>query len=435
LTDLLLPDFRSDARAILDAALQAADAHHAVRRHLPLCPEFPFSQFRRVFLIAVGKAAGAMAAAAIEALPRVPDQTLVVTKTGHAEHAHPGWRVIESGHPLPDTESLRAANEIRALVIGLGKDDLVLLAVSGGASALVAAPQPPVTLEDKQRTTNLLLRAGADIFELNAVRKHLSFLKGGRLAALAAPATVLNLLLSDVVGDIAEVVGSGLAAPDPSTFADAIAVLHKYGLYDRVPNVVRRHLADGVAGVIPETPKENDPAFRHVRRLVVGSNRLALEAAAGKAIALGYHTIIHSSTLTGETRIVAADFTALLHQLTTGLPVCILAGGETTVTVRGSGKGGRNQEFALAAALELQGVPHVLLLSAGTDGTDGPTDAAGAIATGDTVERAEALGLSARDHLERNDSYPFFDALGDLVKTGPTGTNVMDIQIMLAQKS
>lgn len=428
-------DLRGDARVILNAALEAADARHAVRRHLPLCPEFPFTRFRRVFLIAVGKAAAAMAVATIETLPRVPDHTLVVTKTGHAEYARPEWQVIESAHPVPDAQSLRAANEIRRLLTGIGKDDLVLLAVSGGASALVSAPEPPITLEDKRTTTDLLLRAGTDIFELNAVRKHLSFLKGGRLAALAAPATVLNLLLSDVVGDIAEVIGSGLAAPDPSTFADSIAVLRKYGLYDRVPDVVRRHLESGASGAIPETPKEGDPVFRNVHRLVVGSSWLALEAAAAKAAELGYRTIIHSSTLTGETRTVAAEFTALLKHRSHDMPVCILAGGETTVTVRGFGKGGRNQEFALAAALELQGVPGVLLLSAGTDGTDGPTDAAGAIATGDTVERAHALGLSARDYLERNDSYPFFDALGDLVKTGPTGTNVMDIQIMLAQKS
>lgn len=430
-----MSDLRTDARHILSAALEAADARHAIRRHLPQCPGFPFDRFRRILLVAVGKAAVAMAGAVREVLPRAPDRTLVVTKTGHAAEAHPDWRVIEASHPIPDAQSLRAAFEIRDLLSGLSQDDLVLLAVSGGASALVSAPHPPITLADKQQTTDLLLRAGADIFELNAVRKHLSFLKGGKLPALAAPATVMTLLLSDVVGDVPEVIGSGLASPDPSTFADALGVLRKYRLYDRVPDAVRKHLEAGLSGLVPETPKENDPVFRNVHTMVVGSNRLALEAAAAKASSLGYRTVIHSTDLTGETRTVAAEFASLLKDSNTATPACILAGGETTVTVHGPGKGGRNQEFALAAALEIAGVPGVLLLSAGTDGTDGPTDAAGAIATGETVERARALGLSARDHLERNDSYPFFAALGDLVKTGPTGTNVMDIQIMLVRRS
>jgi hydroxypyruvate reductase len=360
---------------------------------------------------------------------------VVVTKGGHAAEAGPGWQVIEAGHPIPDSESLRAAMEILELLAGLTESDLVILSVSGGASALLAAPQAPLTLGDKQRTTDLLLRAGADIYELNAVRKHLSFLKGGRLAALAAPATVVNLLLSDVVGDAPEVIGSGLAAPDPSTFADALAVLRKYDLQDRVPSAALRYLEDGSRGIAPESPKPKDVVFEKVRTMVVGSNQLALQAAAAKANALGYRTLIYSSKLTGETRAVAAQFTSLLKHQLIEAPVCVLAGGETTVTVSGSGKGGRNQEFALAAALEIAGLVNVLILSAGTDGTDGPTDAAGAIAAGDTVGRAQALGLDARDYLARNDSYPFFEALDDLVKTGPTGTNVMDIQIMLVQRN
>lgn len=379
-----------------------------------------------------------MAAAVTAVLPEPPFHTLVVTKTGHAGAPPSGWEVIEAGHPIPDSESLRAAIRIRHLLSGLTPEDLVILTVSGGASALLAAPESTITLEDKQRTTQLLLHAGADIHELNAVRKHLSFLKGGKLAALAAPATVLNLLLSDVVGDPPAVIGSGLAAPDTGTFSDALAILTKYHLDNRVPLTVRQHLVSGSQADIPETPKANDPVFRSVHTLVVGSNHLALQAAAAQAKILGYETLLHSSALVGETQTVAGQLTALLRSQVTrsrNLPLCILAGGETTVTVHGSGKGGRNQEFALAAALSITDLENVLVLSAGTDGTDGPTDAAGAIATTDTLARARAAGLSARDHLDRNDSYPFFEALGDLVKTGPTGTNVMDIQILLAQKN
>ncbi len=429
---------RLDARAILDAALEAADASHAVRRWFTRGPSFPCAHFRRVLVLSVGKAALAMATAIEESLPHPAAHTLVVTKIGHAPDAPAAWEVIEAGHPIPTSESLRAALRIRELLHGLTEPDLVLLAVSGGASALIAAPQPPITLEDKQLTTQLLLHAGADIGELNTVRKHLSFLKGGRLAALAAPATVLNLLLSDVIGDPPDVIGSGLAAPDPSTFSDALAILRTRKLEARVPPAVLQYLQQGLDGDIAETPKPQDLVFKTVHTVVVGSNHLALEAAAAKAKALGYRTLIHSSTLTGETRSTAAQLTTLLQSEMkdpANLPLCILAGGETTVTVRGSGKGGRNQEFSLAAAIQIAGLHHVLVLSAGTDGTDGPTDAAGAIATGDTLQCAETLGLSAADHLNRNDSYPFFEALDDLIKTGPTGTNVMDIQIMLAQKN
>jgi glycerate 2-kinase len=440
-----LKNLRHDAHTILKTALRAADAREAVYRHLSSttselrCGQtlISLSDFDRIHLLSVGKAAMGMATAVAESIPRPLAHAIVVTKAGHAPHAHAHWEIIEAGHPIPDGESLRAALRIREILYPLSHRDLVILAVSGGASALLAAPQPPVTLEDKQLTTQLLLHAGADIYELNAVRKHLSFLKGGRLAALAAPATVSNLLLSDVIGDPPAVIGSGLAAPDPSTFDEAISVLHAYKLEDRQPASVKTFLAGGARGAVPETPKANDPVFENVNTVVVGSNRLALEAASNAAQALGYNTLIHSTTLTGETREVAAQLTAILRaqMAAGGLPLCILSGGETTVTVHGHGKGGRNQEFALAAALDISGLDGVLFLSVGTDGTDGPTDAAGAIATGDTLDRARAAGLNAGDHLQRNDSYPFFETLGDLVKTGPTGTNVMDIQIMLAQKS
>ena len=328
---------------------------------------------------------------------------------------------------------MEASKAIRDLLRELNARDLLLVAISGGASALLPAPPAPVTLAAKQKTTDLLLRAGANITDLNAVRKHLSTLKGGGLASLAYPATIVSLLLSDVIGDSLDVIGSGLTAPDKSTLSDALAVLEKYGVMNRVPNSVRARFMTGVA----ETPKPGDPIFKNVHNVVIASNRIALSAAANRAKSLGYRPLILSSMLEGETREVARVHAQIVREVIySGNPVvppaCIVSGGETTVTVRGTGKGGRNQEFALAAAVAIAGSPNALILSGGTDGTDGPTDAAGAIATGATIRRAHALGLNAAEHLRDNNSYPFFDALHDLVKTGPTGTNVMDIHLLLA---
>ena len=386
----------------------------------------PAGEFDRIILIAVGKAACPMAAAVQEIAGDRLDTALVVTKKGHA--ALGSCNVIEAGHPVPDANSLRASETVTRMVHLLGERDLLILGISGGASALLSAPAAPVTLADKQQTTDLLLRAGATINELNAVRKHLSTLKGGRLAALAYPAKIVSLILSDVIGDPLDVIASGLTIADPTTLEDARAVLLKHGLWDHVPESVRKRLEAG-----PETPKPGDPIFQNVENVIIGSNRLALEAAGVKAEALGYNTKILSSTVEGEARLVAREHAEILNR--TVPPACILSGGETTVTVRGTGKGGRNQEFALAAALEIDGRDNLAILCAGTDGSDGPTDAAGAFACSDTVKRAIQLGLDPVDHLERNNSYPFFDLLGDLVKTGPTGTNVMDVNIMLARKS
>ena len=379
-----------------------------------------------------------MCAAAAGVIGRRLTGGIVVTKHGHAAESIPGLDVVEAGHPIPDEPGLAAANAITSLLRELNARDLLVVAVSGGASALLPSPKPPVTLEAKQKTTGLLLRAGADIGEINAVRKHLSLLKGGQLASLAYPATVVSLLLSDVIGDVLETIGSGLTAPDKSTFADALGVLQKYSLEKRVPATVLRHLQLGAKGKIAETPKEGDPVFKKVHNVVVASNRLALQAAAVEAKRLGYRPLILSSTIGGETR-EAADMHAqiLREAISSGNPVpppaCILSGGETTVSIKGNGKGGRNQEFALAAAIEIAGLENALVLSAGTDGTDGPTDAAGAIATGDTIKQALAKGLHARSHLNNNDSYPFFDAIDSLVKTGPTGTNVMDLHVLLTR--
>jgi glycerate 2-kinase len=425
---------REHALAIFDAAVRAAHGADAVRHHLAGNRDW-LSEFDRVFLVSAGKAALEMAAATEEICgPRLTDG-IVVTKYGHA-HAAVRSRVYETGHPIPDEVGVAASKAVCKMLTGLTARDRVIVLVSGGASALLPAPAEPVTLDAKQKTTDLLLRAGATIGQLNAVRKHLSRLKGGRLAALAQPATVLGLLLSDVIGDRLDVIGSGPTAPDATTFKDAVEVLKTFDLLERVPHRVRRHLEAGLRGEIAETPKPGDRIFDNVQNVVVGSNRLALEAAARQARELGYEVIILSSCIEGEAREVArAHAERLRGAARRKQRICILSGGETTVTVRGAGKGGRNQEFALAAAIAIEDLDDVLVLSAGTDGTDGPTDAAGAIATGDTIARARTIGLNAREHLDRNNSYEFFDALGDLVRTGPTGTNVMDIHLMLAAGS
>ncbi len=393
--------------------------------------------FDRIFLIAAGKAAVEMAVAVEKIVGERLAGGIAVTKHGHLTAQCRRVRAMEAGHPIPDADGIAAANTIRELLSELNRRDLLLVAISGGASALLSSPVKPITLRAKQKTTDLLLRAGANIRELNDVRKHLSSLKGGRLAAAAYPATVVSLLLSDVIGDPLDVIGSGPTAPDPTTFADAITILDRFKLLERVPQAIRERLERGAAHEIPETPKPGDPIFKNVHNIVIGSNRLALNAALRQAKALGYRSLILASTMQGETREVARVHAEILRELTASgnpipPPACILSGGETTVTVRGSGKGGRNQEFALAAAIAIDGLSNVLVLSAGTDGTDGPTDAAGAIATGSTVDRAQTMGIDAQEYLSRNDSYSFFSALGDLVKTGPTGTNVMDIHVLLA---
>jgi len=421
---------RQHARAIFDAALAAADPSRAVERHLA---RIDFSRFHNIYVLGAGKAGASMARACERVLGRRIATGLVNVKDGHTTRLR---RILlnECGHPEPDERGMHGAERIAALAAQAQRGDLVLCLISGGASALLPLPAPPVTLEEKRKLTGLLLAAGADIHEMNAVRKHLSRIKGGQLARLAAPARVESLLLSDVVGDNLDVIGSGPTAPDASTFADAAAVLKRYDLWRRAPKAVRVRIERGLRIEIPETPKPGDPAFRRVRNTVIGGNRLALTAAAARARELGYRTLILSSEIVGETREIARMHAAILREAAhTGHPVkppaCIISGGETTVTLTpdGNGLGGRNQEFALAAAIDLAGVPNTLVFSAGTDGTDGPTDAAGAIADGSTLAR----NPDARRYLDNHDSYRYFESLGDLVKTGPTHTNVMDVRIML----
>jgi glycerate 2-kinase len=414
---------KSDALAIFQAALAAADPAASTLKSLRQL-KLPLARFDRIFLVAVGKAAIGMAAAVENFVgPKLTDG-IALTKYGHTNRTLRLCKILEAAHPVPDTAGCQASQQIEQLLRTLNARDLLLTAISGGASALLSAPAAGISLRDKQRATDLLLRAGADIFELNAVRKHLSRLKGGQLAALAYPATVVSLLLSDVIGDPIDVIGSGPTAPDTSTFEEARNVLAKYNLFHRVPTSIRRRLESNSQ----ETPKPADPLFKNVRNVLTAGNRQALTAAAAKARTLGYRPLILSSKIQGEAKEVARVHAAILRDAPANS--CILSGGETTVTVKAKGKGGRNQEFALALALDIAGIPNVAALCAGTDGTDGPTDAAGAFVTGQTISDP----AKARRYLSENNSYEFFNPLGALIKTGPTGTNVMDINILLTQR-
>ena len=434
---------RKQAVAVFRAGLEAADPVAAVLRFLRVKQgrllagrrRYPLDAFDNVWVVGAGKAGAAMAQAVERVLGARIRGGLVNVKDGHLARLR-RIELNECGHPVPDGRGVRGAERIADIVRGAGKRDLIVCVISGGASALLPMPAAPVTLEEKRATTSLLLACGANIHEINAVRKHISRIKGGQLARLAYPAQVLALLVSDVVGDDLDVIGSGPTAPDASTFAGAQAILDKYGLRERIPAAVRERIERGVRGEIAETPKPGDPAFERTTNLIVGSNRLAVDAAARKARELGLRPVVLSTVIEGEAREVARMHAAIAREVrATGRPLkpplCLISGGETTVTLRGNGLGGRNQEFVLAAAIDLAGSNEVVVLSGGTDGTDGPTDAAGAIADGATLERAGRLGLDARQFLAENDSYRFFDALGDLLKTGPTGTNVMDLRLVL----
>ncbi len=432
---------RKQALLIFRAALAASDPEKAVRDHLAFDGRilragrrrYALSRFDRVRVIGAGKASAAMALAVERILGRRLAGGSVNVNDGGLRRK---GRVILNpcGHPVPDQRGVQGAEQIARIAAESGPRDLLIGVISGGASALMPDPAPPITLAQLQETTRQLLGCGATIHELNTVRKHISLLKGGGLARLAAPATMIALILSDVIGENLDVIGSGPTAPDSSTFADAARVFEKYSL--RPPEAVRDRIQEGVAGRISETPKPGDPIFARVQNLVIGSNRLAIDAAARQARALGYRPLVLSTFIEGEARDIASMHAAIVKEIrATGRParppVCVLSGGETTVTVLGRGKGGRNQEFVLSAAIALENVPGVTVFSAGTDGIDGPTDAAGAIADASTMSRARAAGLDPRAFLAANDSYHFFEGLQSLIKTGPTGTNVMDIRVLL----
>lgn len=456
---------RLDAESIFRAAVARVDPGPMVERALRIekgvsgLPDelvvrstdgedtrYDLGRFDRIWATGMGKASARMAIGLESALDQRLSGGIIAVKAGHTEPlGH--IRLVESGHPVPDQRSVAAADRIlnfgESMGTKLGIRDLVIVLVSGGGSSLLCSPAPGLDLDDKIATTRLLLACGATINEVNCVRKHLSAVKGGRLATALGPAQVLTLILSDVIGDDLDAIASGPTVPDPTTYADALGIVGRYGLVDKLPASVLSHLRKGVAGGPDgpaETPKPGDPVFERTRTVLVGTNRLALIAAEEQAMHLGYHTMVLSSRLSGEARELAHAFVGIGKDIAASgfplqRPACIIAGGESTVTLRGSGKGGRNQEMALAFMLALGRSPKdggaLTFLSAGTDGNDGPTDAAGAVVDLELYHAAQKAGLDPGAALAANDSYTFFSSAGGHIKTGPTNTNVCDVQVLL----
>lgn len=444
----LLSRMRSQAQEIFHASLRPVDPYEAVRRFFRLQGNalvlgrkdeektvLNLQAFSRIFLVGAGKATAPMARAVEDLLEGRIHKGIINVKYGFAETLR-YTEVIEAGHPLPDHKGLEGTRRILDLLKSAGEGDLVIALISGGGSALLPLPAGTIALEEKHALTGQLLECGARIDEINALRKHISLSKGGQMARAAFPATTVTLMLSDVVGDKMDVIASGPFVPDQSTFEEAWAILEKYELRD-IPESIRTHLRKGREGGIPETPKPGDEVFSRVHARIVGSNLLALQGAREKAEAMGYKTLILSSMVEGETKEVARVHTAIAKEILSSgqplqAPACVISGGETTVTIRGKGLGGRNQEFCLAAALDLTELPaRVVVLSGGTDGNDGPTEAAGAVVDPGTVQRGVRAGMIAAACLRNNDSFRFFQKTGDLLITGPTKTNVMDVRLVL----
>jgi len=428
-----------DAHGIFEAAVRGVQAPQLVASSNPGdWAHEPLSAYQSVRVVGMGKAALAMAGVVEQHLGDAVHGGCVVVPEGYPAalpEACPAPRVIdvvEGGHPVPTSESVLGARRIEAQAEAASAGDLVLVLVSGGGTALSSRPVEPLELADLKRTYHLLLRSGVDVHRMNAVRKHLTGLGGGQLARTAQPAHVSTLIISDVVGDEYSVIASGPTVPDPSTYEDAMRVLYTRDLWTEVPAPVRTHLSEGARGLRPETPKAGAECFAHTTNTLLGTNGTALSAAKEAAVARGYHVRAVTGAVEGEARTVGKSHVETMHQDPPSEPTCWLWGGETTVTVTGDGTGGRNQEVALGASLALEGVHSpAVLLSGGTDGIDGPTDAAGAWATPSTAERARAADCDPKDHLRRNDAYSLFDAIDQLLRTGPTHTNVMDVHVGL----
>jgi glycerate 2-kinase len=425
---------------ILAAALEAVDPAEAIRRAVSREGEvlhigqrtYRLADYERIFVVGGGKAGAPMAAAVEEMIGARLTAGLVNVKHGHTLSQAGKVEINEAGHPTPDEAGRTGVQRMVDMLADLSEKDLVICLISGGGSALLPLPVAGISLEEMQALTGSLLRCGATINEINAVRKHISQIKGGQLARLAYPADLVSLILSDVVGNPLDVIASGPTVPDTSTFATAYEVLERYDILDEVADSIVARLKAGQAGQVPETPKEGEEIFKKTYNLIIGSNEVAAQAAIATAQELGFNVLFLSTYVEGEAREVAKVFAAVAKEIVRygrplSRPACVVAGGETTVTITGAGMGGRNQELALAAALALEGWDDTILVSLATDGTDGPTDAAGAIASGSTLSRAESLGLSAEKYLADNDSYHFFEQLGDLIMTGPTNTNVNDL--------
>ncbi len=448
-------DASAHAEAIFRAGLDRVDPLRMMRRVLTLSGDtltcatekesfsLDLSAYNRILVLGAGKASARMARGLEDLLGDRISAGLVAVKEGHLEELS-RIRLLEAAHPVPDARSAQAAIDILDLARSAGEGDLVFVLVSGGGSAILAAPAQEeghaLSLADKQAVTRELLACGANIQEINCLRKHLSAIKGGRLARAIAPARCVSLILSDVVGDDLDAIASGLTVPDPTTWADAWAVVERYGLAGRIPAEAEALLQAGLAGRVPDTPKAADPAFAATRTVLIGTNYQALLAAQAKAVELGYAPLLLTSRLTGEAREMAGLFLSLAkdiaaHGLPVARPACVIAGGETTVTLRGTGRGGRNQEMALAylagLAASPAGAEDAVFLSASTDGSDGPTDAAGAFASLDILRQARFKGVNPFAALADNDSYTFFDTLGRLLRTGPTNTNVCDVHVLI----
>jgi len=442
-------DKKEALREIFGAAIGGASPYNAVHKKLRVAPigkrlllkaghtSIDLNKFKRILVVGGGKAVCPMARAVEELLGNRLTGGLVVTKYGHSEPLKK-IRSIEAGHPIPDKFGVEGAEEILRIAAHAGEDDLLIVLLTGGASALLPAPAFGLSLKDKQKASKLLINSGASIDEINTVRKHLSLIKGGHLARTSRPASVLTLIVSDVVGGNLSSIASGPTAPDPSTYADALRIIKAYKLAKEMPEKAMDILRRGTKGALPETPKPGEALFENTSNIIIADNLSALQAAGKKGRAFGLRPVVLSSSVTGNTRETAFFFASVLKEIkNSGNPVkppaCVLMGGETTLKVTGKGLGGRNQEFALALATALKCAPGIYALSAGTDGTDGPTEAAGAYALPDTLQRAQMLGLDPARHLTQNDSYHFFKSVDGLFITGPTGTNVMDIVIGIVE--
>ena len=434
---------RKDAVKIFYKALKAVQSGTAIKRYCKFDGKTLFighrsyhlSGYKNLYILGSGKATAPMAAAIENIIDEKITGGIITVKFGHvADLKH--INLIEAGHPIPDENGIRGASAILNLAKIAKEDDLILCLISGGGSALLPFPYNGLTLKNKQDTIKILLSCGATIHEINTIRKHISKIKGGRLAQAAYPATLVTLILSDVVGDDLDVIASGPTVPDSSSFYDCKNIFRKFNIIDKIPQNILNHIESGISGEIDETPKPHDPVFDKTYNLIIGNNFESLMSAKEKAESLGYNVLILSSMIEGETRFIAQVHGAIAKEIIkTGnplpLPACILSGGETTVTISGNGFGGRNQEFALSASIDISGKKNIVMLSGGTDGTDGPTDAAGAFSDTFTLKRAEEMGLNPYRFLANNDSYHFFQKLGDLFITGPTNTNVMDLRIVL----
>ena len=430
-------------KQLLQAGLVAADPAVAIAQHCKIIGDtlrigrrqYHLPKYERIVPIGVGKASTGMAIALHQLLGKQLDGGLLVVKDP-PKRLLKNFEVYKAGHPTPDLGSYQAAKNIQRFLKSLTIQDLLIVLISGGASSLLTAPAHGLTLKDKQRTTNLLLRSGATIQEMNAVRKHLSAIKGGQLVA-ASSATIISLILSDVIGNDISTIGSGPTAPDPTTFRQSRQILVQRDLWNSIPSAVKRHIQQGMRGIVAETLKPEDPQFKRVHNVIIGDNKLAVKHIAQKAQELGFRPYIQTATLQGEAEEIGRLIGSLARDIEGNKkrirrPACLIWGGEPTVTVKGRGKGGRAQECALSAAIGMAGLPNMIMAGLGTDGSDGPTDVAGAVVNGNTVRQARAKGINPDKALRAHDSYACFQQIGGHIKTGPTGTNVNDIYLLLA---